>query len=107
MKNLGDTIKKLREEADLNQTELAKRCELSLAYINKLEDGNYKSLSLGTSRSLADGLGLSLSDFLNAGKKKSFVGRRVSEGGLWIIQYQSGYSPDRKSHPRLLPLFPH
>ena len=58
------TIKKLREEANLTPTQLAERSKLSLAFISKLEGGGYKSLSLRTCKKLAEGLGLSLKDFL-------------------------------------------
>jgi len=64
MKNLGDIIKKLRLEAGLSPTELANKSELSLSYISQLEGGGFKSLSLDTSKSLAKGLKLNLSDFL-------------------------------------------
>lgn len=64
-KNIGETIKKLREQADLTQTQFAEKAGVSLPYISQLEDGRYKSISLKTSRGLADGLGLSLRDFLN------------------------------------------
>ena len=64
MKDISQVIKKLRENAGISLTELANASSLSLAYISKLEGGEYKNLKLTTSKSLADGLGLSLRDFL-------------------------------------------
>jgi len=66
MKKMNQQIKKLREEASLTPTQLAERSNLSLAFISKLEGGGYKSLSLRTCKKLAEGLGLSLRDFLNS-----------------------------------------
>ena len=64
--NIGETIKKLRQEAQLTPSELANRAELSLAFVTKLEKGSYRSLSLDTCKLLADGLGLHLSSFLES-----------------------------------------
>ena len=66
MKNLSQTIKKLRETAGLSATELANRSGLSLAFISKLEGGEYNALSLKSCKNLADGLGLTLKDFLES-----------------------------------------
>ena len=63
--NFGKTIKQLREEAGISPTKLAEKSGLSLAYISKLEKGQYQTLSLETSKLLADGLGFSLRDFLD------------------------------------------
>ncbi len=65
MSDIAQKIKKLREEAGLTLTELARQAELSLAYISKLENGEYQDLSLTSSKSLAKGLGLSLKSFLD------------------------------------------
>lgn len=48
----------------LTATQLAERSGLSLAYISKLEGGEFKSLSLTSCKALAEGLGLALRDFL-------------------------------------------
>lgn len=66
MKKLGNIIKGLRKEAELTPSQLAEKSGLSLAYIVKLEDGQYENLSLKTMKSLSEGLGLSLSNFLQA-----------------------------------------
>jgi len=64
-KTMNKTIKKLRKEAGLSPTQLSERSNLSLAFISKLEGGGkYKTLSLQTCKKLAEGLGLSLKDFL-------------------------------------------
>lgn len=64
MNDIAKKMKILREAAGLTLSELANKADLSLAYISKLESGAYKTLSLLSSRSLADGLGISLRDFL-------------------------------------------
>ena len=60
----GQKIKELRKKAGLSSAGLAQKAELSPAYISKLEGGEYKSMSLKTSKHLADGFGLSLKAFL-------------------------------------------
>lgn len=64
--DIAKRMRKLREDAGLTATQLAERSSLSLAYISKLEGGEYKSLSLTSCRSLAEGLGLALRDFLES-----------------------------------------
>lgn len=64
MNDIARKIRSLREAAGLSLSQLADKAGLSLAYISKLESGVYKTFSLLSSRSLADGLGISLKDFL-------------------------------------------
>jgi len=59
-------LKELREKANLSQNEFAKRAKVSAAYINKIEKGAYNTLSIDTCRKLADGLKMTLRDFLEA-----------------------------------------
>lgn len=59
-------LKELREKANLSQNELAKRAEVSAAYISKVEKGIYATLSIDTCRKLAKGLEMTLRDFLEA-----------------------------------------
>jgi transcriptional regulator with XRE-family HTH domain len=66
MKNFADTIKQLRSQMGLTATQLATRADLSPAFISKLESGEYANLTLATTKSLADGLGLTLKDVLEA-----------------------------------------
>ncbi|MFH1286787.1 MAG: helix-turn-helix transcriptional regulator [Candidatus Magasanikbacteria bacterium] len=65
MSNIAKIVRQLREEAGLTPTDLHKRSGLSLAYISKLEDGQYDELALRlkTAKSLATGLGLTLRHF--------------------------------------------
>ena len=66
MTNLSKKIKEMREEAEMSPSQLAEKSGLSSAYISKLEDGKtYKSLTLRSSKALADGLSLTLKDFLD------------------------------------------
>ncbi len=64
MQNLASKIEELRNQAGLTSQELAEKAGVSPAYISKLKDGKYKSLSLRTCKRLADGLNLSLREFL-------------------------------------------
>lgn len=82
MKNLKITIRKLRKQAGLSSTELAKKSGLSLAYISKLEKGIYQALSLKTCKQLAHGLGLSLKDFL---EKLGYLDENKKSPGSQII----------------------
>ena len=77
MNNISEKIKELREEAGLNSKQLAKKSDLSPAYISKLEKGNYETISLQTLKQLSEGLGLTLKmlleqlGFINNGEKQS------------------------------------
>ncbi len=64
--SIAQSMKKIREQMGLTPAQLAERSELTAAYISKLEAGEYKTLTLKTSKSLADGLGLTLKAFLEA-----------------------------------------
>ena len=64
MKNIAPKIKQLREEANLTPTELSRKSGLSLAYISRLEKGDYKAPSLVACKSLSDALGITLKVFL-------------------------------------------
>lgn len=61
---IAKLVTEKREQAGLSARELAERSGLSPAYISRLENGEYKSLSLPTVKALADGLGLTLRAFL-------------------------------------------
>ncbi len=61
---IAKLVTQKREQAGLSARELAERSGLSPAYISRLENGEYKSLSLPTVKELADGLGLTLRAFL-------------------------------------------
>jgi len=80
MKQIKDTIKELRIKLGLSQGQLAERAGLSVAYISKLEDGQYSSLRVETCKALSVGFGMNLREFLeevgiisNNLKKPSFA----------------------------------
>lgn len=64
MTNLKKSIKELREQVQLSQHELARRSEISVSYISKLEAGEVQTLSIDKCKQLANGLGLTMRDFL-------------------------------------------
>lgn len=66
MNTIAKEIQNLRKQFGLSPSELAEQSGLSPAYISKLEDGQYQSLSLKTCKALAGGFGISLRDFLES-----------------------------------------
>lgn len=62
LKIISTQIRKLRTEQGLTQQELAERSNLSLPFINRLEN-NPKNLSIETLLKILDVLDVSLSDF--------------------------------------------
>ncbi|MCK5060931.1 helix-turn-helix transcriptional regulator [Candidatus Parcubacteria bacterium] len=64
MNNIAEKIKNYRINIGISPSELSNISGLSLGYITKLEKGDYKTVSLKTSKMLANGLGISLKDFL-------------------------------------------
>ncbi len=65
-KPLHKCLKELREREELSQNELARRSDISVGFISKLEAGLYKTLSIDKSKQLAEGLGMTFRDFLAA-----------------------------------------
>jgi transcriptional regulator with XRE-family HTH domain len=93
--DIAKKIKKMREQAGISATQLAARSGLSLAYISKLEGGEYKSLSLTSSKSLAEGLGLALRDFLET---IGFLDNKSDSPSYQLLTHalrKSGYSTDQ------------
>lgn len=95
MFNLAETIKSLRAEKGLSAAQLADKSDLSPAFISKLESGEYANLTLTTSKSLADGLGLTLRAFLEA---IGFMDRENRERPSFNLVANAlrsnGYGPD-------------
>lgn len=81
---IGAFIKKVRESRHLSQAELARRCNLSRAYINALESGNVKEPSARTLGLLAGALELDIVEILEATGTVRFThrGGMSDEAGL-------------------------
>lgn len=62
MNELGSRIRKLRQSKGLTQQELAEKCELSLPFINLIEN-NKRNVSLETLVKVMAALDISLSEF--------------------------------------------
>ena len=62
--NIGSKIRRLRQEKNLTQDELASRCELSKGFISQLEN-DLTSPSLNTLANILESLGSTLKDFFN------------------------------------------
>jgi len=63
---IGGFVKRVREARHLSQAELARRCNLSRAYINALESGNVKEPSARTLGLLARALEIDIMEMLEA-----------------------------------------
>jgi len=63
---IGGFVKQVREARHLSQAELARRCNLSRAYINALESGNVKEPSARTLGLLAGALEIDIMEMLEA-----------------------------------------
>lgn len=63
---IGGFVKEVREARHLSQAELARRCNLSRAYINALESGNVKEPSARTLGLLARALEIDIMEILEA-----------------------------------------
>ena len=55
---IGDRLKRLRRQAGLTQTELAKRSGIDREYICQIEANKPRSLTLRTAEALAKGMGI-------------------------------------------------
>jgi transcriptional regulator with XRE-family HTH domain len=62
--DIGAKIRRLRQEKNLTQDELASRCELSKGFISQLEN-DLTSPSLNTLSNILESLGTTLKDFFN------------------------------------------
>jgi transcriptional regulator with XRE-family HTH domain len=60
---MGMRIRKLREERDMSQTELARKAKISREYVNKLEAGRYDP-TVGVLQKLARALGVPVTELL-------------------------------------------
>jgi len=88
---VGDRLRELREGKKLSQRELAARANLSSATISMIEN-NRISPSVGTLKHIAQGLGLSLSEFFSQTNLKHerifFPARELVELGDGAISYR-------------------
>lgn len=65
-RSLGRLLRELRENKGLSQSTLADRAGVSASFINKLEAGEYSTLSIDKSHGLAKGLEMTFRDFLES-----------------------------------------
>lgn len=90
--DIGSKIKRLRQQLNLSQSELADRCELTKGYISQLEN-DLTSPSISTLCDILSALGTNLSEFFQKEDDRrivfssaDFIEKR--EGGMllkWII----------------------
>ncbi len=70
--NLGEKIKRMRNQKGLTQKELADRCELTKGYISQLEN-DLNSPSIATLTDILAALGSSLSEFFQEEREEKIV----------------------------------
>lgn len=70
--DLGEKIKRMRNQKGLTQGELADRCELTKGYISQLEN-NLNSPSIATLADILVALGSNLSEFFSEEKEEKIV----------------------------------
>ena len=59
MSRLGEEVRRLREDKQLSQAELASMARISPAYVSCIEDGKYKNISIKVLTNLASALNVS------------------------------------------------
>ena len=64
MQSIGRRIKELREASGITRTELAKRANVTRAYVSALESGSRDNPSLDVLRRLANALKTDVSELL-------------------------------------------
>lgn len=79
MAELGQRIKRLREQRDLTQLSLAQVSAVAADMISRLENGHYQSPGLRTLLRLADGLGVPVNELLPADVSDPRPGRESSQ----------------------------
>jgi transcriptional regulator with XRE-family HTH domain len=62
--SIGKNLKRLRQSADLTQTDLARKSGVDQSMISKIERGEFENLTLDTLRSLTKALGCSVVELL-------------------------------------------
>lgn len=68
--NIGDTIKKIRKERKITQSELARKMSISQSYLSDIENGR-KNLGMATVGKLAEKLGVSPTYLISGNKMYS------------------------------------
>lgn len=63
-RQLGEAVKRLREQKNMTQEELRESAGFATGYISRLEAGEYASPSISQIFQLAQGLGMTLRDLL-------------------------------------------
>lgn len=99
MKNIGGTIKALRQEKQITLPDLAEKAKLSKGLLSKIENSEDANPSLDTLFKISEAFGISLSEFLETEKAQI---KRItpSEPPPWqkgLIAYlnEMGRSPDQ------------
>ena len=73
-RQLAESLRRLRQEAGLNQTEMAKRLGISQPTLNRLENGS-QNTTLKTLNQLCRALRCGVGDLFGAGQVKLHPGR--------------------------------
>jgi transcriptional regulator with XRE-family HTH domain len=77
--SIGKNLKRLRQSADLTQTDLARKSGVDQSMISKIEREEFENLTLDTLRSLTKALGCSIVDLLPEEDKRGSRTRQPEE----------------------------
>lgn len=69
--SIGEVLRRLRQEREMSQRKLAELSGVNRAYINQIEHGKVKSITLTTARKFADALNLPPSTFFGESPESS------------------------------------
>lgn len=97
--NLGESIRRLRQDKGLSQGEMQKRTGILRSYLSRVENGHTVP-SLATLQRLASAMGLTLADFFRA-EAGGFLGPAPGEhpSSAYLIELKS-YLPQLSPQQR-------
>ncbi len=94
---LGDTVRRLREDAEHTQTELAIRAGISQGYLSQVETGDVTRISLINAQKLAQALDVNIYSFVDNGERNPILPELLHELGdmpqdtqLRLLQFLGG-----------------
>jgi transcriptional regulator with XRE-family HTH domain len=96
MKNIGGTIKALRQEKQMTLPALAKKSGLSKGLISNLENSPEINPSLDTLHKIAEALDVTLADFLEK-EKVQIIKFMPEKPPVWLVPLIEGLKKDGKT----------
>jgi len=107
---IGGKIRNLRKAADLTQSELASRADLTDGFISQIERG-LTSISIDSLKAILDALNVSLADFFSQGPQERIIFGvkdqvEIDEGGTGKLMLLVRGATNRGMEPAVLTLAP-